>query len=258
MNTVNVRQGSREWHSARAGRVTASEVSKVLMDPKTETRSGYMAQIISEILTGEPNMEGFLNPYMDRGTAEEPAARDAYAVRENVWIDQVGFVIHPTIERAGSSPDGLIGTDGGVEIKVPKPSNHISYMIAGQLPKKYEPQVMFNLACTEREWYDFVSFDPSLPTRHQLFIKRVYRDEKRIKEINDAVLSFLGEVDDLIAKLDGMNPVIEQLRKAVEIEDGLGITDADIRAVDSAWNGDAEAAQIAAADNRMRELVGGE
>lgn len=249
MKIVQCTQGSQAWHANRAGRVTASEVYKVLMDPKTETRSGYMAQIISEILTGEPNMEGFCNPYMERGTAEEPAARDAYAVRNNVWIDQVGFVIHPTIARAGSSPDGLVGEDGGVEIKVPKPSNHIAYMIGGQLPKKYEPQVMFNLACTEREWYDFVSFDPGLPTRHQLFIKRVYRDEARIRDINEAVLSFLEEVDDLIAKLDSMNPLIEQLRKSVDIEAGLGITDDDI----PAW-----AKQIADADVRMQELLGGE
>lgn len=252
MKIVTVSQGSAEWLAARSGRVTASKVAAVLSFLKrggeSAERAAYRVQIAAEILTGQTAGDGFVNAFMQWGTENEPYARAAYEVRNDVYVDTVGFVIHPSIERAGGSPDGLVGDDGMVELKCPKTSTHIEYMLAGVVPPEYEPQVMFGLACTEREWCDFSSFDPRLPLRHQLFTVRVYRNEAHIKEINDAVLSFLGEVDGLIAKLDSMNPLIEQLRKSVEIDDGLGITDADI----PAW-----AKQIAAADARMQELMGG-
>jgi putative phage-type endonuclease len=262
MKIVTCIQGTAEWLAIRSGRVTASKVAAVLNFLKrggeSAERAAYRVQLAAEILTGQCAGEGFVSDYMRWGAENEPYARAAYEVRHDASVDTVGFVIHPTIERAGGSPDGLVGDDGMVELKCPKTSTHIEYMLAGVVPPEYEPQVMFGLACTERAWCDFSSFDSRLPLRHQLFTVRVYRDEARIKTIEDCVRDFLGEVDGLIAKLDGMNPLAEQLRASVDIEDGLGITDDDIRAVDGAWRGDAVAAQIAAADSRMRELVGGE
>lgn len=253
MKIVTCSQGSAEWLAVRSGRVTASKVAAVLNFRKDKKegaeRAAYRVQVAAEILTGSTLGEGFVNDFMRWGTEQEPDARDAYCVRHDVYVDTVGFVIHPAIERAGGSPDGLVGADGMVELKCPKTSMHIEYMLAGVVPPEYEPQVMFGLACTERAWCDFSSFDSRLPLRHQLFTVRVYRDEARIKEIEDGVRTFLDEVDALIAKLDGMNPLIEQLRQSVEIDPELGITDADI----PAW-----AKQIAAADVRMQELIGGE
>lgn len=252
MKIVTCSQGSAEWLVVRSGRVTASKVAAVLSFLKrggeSAERAAYRVQLAAEILTGQSAGDGFVNTFMQWGTENEPYARAAYEVRHDVYVDTVGFVIHPSIERAGGSPDGLVGDDGMVELKCPKTSTHIEYMLAGMVPPEYEPQVMFGLACTERSWCDFSSFDSRLPLRHQLFTVRVYRDEARIKEINDGVEAFLGEVDALIAKLDSVNPTAKQLHEAVEIDDGLGITDDDI----PAW-----AKQIAAADARMQELIGG-
>lgn len=238
---VHCNQLDAEWFAARCGKVTASDVAKVLSflvkgarkGGETAARAGYKASIIGEILTNEPDMDiGFTTGYMNRGNNEEPKAREVYQVVSDLEVRQVGFVLHPTIERAGASPDGLVvGASGMVEIKCPKSKTHIEYILNDSLPEEYEPQVMFELACTGLEWCDFVSYDSRMPARHRMFIKRVYRNEERIAEINAGVELFLSEAFDTIARMNGANPqpelVKEQLRKSVSLDDAL-LTDADI------------------------------
>jgi len=221
MPVVRCEQGSAEWFQVRAGKVTASEVADAISfltrkskngEAGTETaaRAKYKAQIVAETLSGAPDMEGYVSQCMRDGTENEPLARAAYEEMYDVLVDKIGFVTHPTIERAGASPDGFVGDDGGVEIKCPKTATHIAYMRAGNVPEEYEPQIMFNLACSGREWWDFVSFDGRLPRRHRMFVRRVFRDEARIKEIEDGVTQFLSEVDGVISELDRLNPEVEE------------------------------------------------
>lgn len=230
-------QGTIEWFSARCGRVTASEVANAISIAKTgknkggstEGRKTYLASIVAEILTGEPDMEGYITGSMNRGRDEEPLARAAYEVATDLDVSLVGFVLHPTIERAGCSPDALVGPDGLLEIKNPKTKNHIAYMLSGELPEEYEPQVMFSLACTEREWCDFVSYDSRMPPGLRIFCKRVYRNEERIREINEGVVQFLEEADDIIRRL---RPMVEEPapKVAEPVDPELGLTDADFPA----------------------------
>lgn len=232
---VHCRQGSIEWFEARCGRVTGSDVAQALAIAKigankggdTEARKGYKASIISELLTGEPDMEGYVTGPMNRGSDEEPLARAAYEVATDLDVKNIGFVIHPTIERAGSSPDGLVGTDGCLELKAPKSKTHIKYMLSGELPDEYEPQVMFELATTEREWCDFVSYDSRMPSGLQIFCKRIYRNEPRITEINNGVIRFLEEVDEVIYRLNKLRTEPPPPPKPQEIDPELGITDED-------------------------------
>jgi YqaJ-like viral recombinase domain len=240
---ISCSQGSQEWFEARAGRVTASNVADVLAflkrgDKKggeTAARASYKAQIVAETLSGSAILDGYLSSFMQHGTEMEPFARAAYEVRNNVSVDTVGFIVHPTIDRFGASPDGLIGKDGGIEIKAPKTATHIDYMLAGILPPEYEPQVMSNIDCAEREWWDFLSFDDRLPSRHQQFKVRTYRDEARIAQIDEGVRLFLQEVDDLIGELQRLNPEIAAL--PAEDYGDLGITGADILACDPHYQG---------------------
>lgn len=240
MNIIPCEQRSYEWFMARCGRVTGSEVSKTLSFLKrgekkgaeTEERAEYKASILAEIMTGEPDMEGFVSSYMKNGTAKEPLAIAEYESKNDVLVAPVGFVVHPTIERAGASPDGLVGDAGIVEVKCCQTKNHLRYRFAGQLPLEYEPQVMFELACTEREWCDFISFDDRLPRRHQLFIKRVFRDDKRIAEIEAGVRQFLSEVDEMIDNLEKLNQELTQAQRVFGKDtswiESEGITQDDI------------------------------
>jgi putative phage-type endonuclease len=205
-------QGSPEWHTARAGKVTASCIADVMAKIKTgeaAARRDYRATIVSEILTGTAQGSTYQSTEMLWGTEQEPFARSAYEVATGTLVDQVGFVLHPSIERAGMSPDGLVGSSGLVEIKAPKTATHLQYLLDGSVPAQYQPQMLFQMACAEAEYCDFVSFDPRLSPELQLFVVRFNRDEKRIKEMEAEVEKFLAEVDSMLARLNGLG-----LRKA--------------------------------------------
>lgn len=194
-------QGTPEWLSERAGKVTASMISAVLMKPETAGYRDYQAQLVAEILTGKPQGSDYTNAAMAFGTEMEPLARSAYEAETGFSVDEVGFCQHPTIERAGASPDGLVGNSGLVEIKCPKVATHLAYLIAGVVPATYKNQMMWQMSCSGRDWCDFASFRPDLPEHLQLFIIRFKRDPERIKELETAVVAFLDTVDKMINQL---------------------------------------------------------
>jgi putative phage-type endonuclease len=201
VKVLDLPQGSDEWKAARAGRVTASRIADVIATIKAgeaAARRDYRAQLVAEILTGTPQEDGYINAEMQHGIDTEPMARSAYELAKGSWVEQVGFVLHPQIERAGASPDGLVGKDGLVEIKCPKTATHLQYLVDGAVPTKYQPQMLWQMACTERAFCDFVSFDPRLPEEMQLFVARLKRDDKRIKELEGAVGAFLADVDKML------------------------------------------------------------
>ena len=196
-------QGSDEWFEARIGKVTASRVADVLAKTKTgysTTRDNYMAQLVCERLTGQKG-ESFSNAAMQWGTETEPLARISYEVAQNVLVDEVGFVPHPSIIMAGASPDGLVGDDGLLEIKCPNTATHIETLLSQTVPGKYNTQMQFQMACTGRSWCDFVSFDNRLPAELQLFVKRVPRDNMYIRLMEEEIVKFLNELDIKIAQL---------------------------------------------------------
>ena len=201
MKVIDAVQGTPEWLAARAGRVTASMISAVLMKPETAGFRDYQAQLVAEILTGKPQGSDYTNVHMQFGTETEPLARSAYEAETGFSVDEVGLCIHPTIERAGASPDGLVGNSGEVEIKCPKVSTHLAYLLAGVVPSGYKNQMMWQMACTGRDWCDFVSFRPDLPEHLQLFIVRFKRDPARILELETAVVAFLDTVDKMLSQL---------------------------------------------------------
>ncbi len=201
--TEELIQGTDEWHQARLGKVTASRISDMLARTKSgwgAGRKNYMAELIAERLTGQ-KAEGFQNAAMDRGNEVEPQARAAYTFFTDNKVTEVGLALHPTIEMAAASPDGLVGDDGGVEIKCPNTATHIDTMLGGSIKKIYRDQMMFQMACTGRQWVDFVSFDPRLPGDQSLFITRIERDDEQIAEVNEQVVAFLAELDEKLARL---------------------------------------------------------
>ena len=197
-------QGSPEWKAERCGKVTASRVGDATARTKTgwgSSRDNYMAELIVERLTGQP-VEQYTNAAMAWGTQTEPEARSAYAFHAGVNVEEVGFVAHPTVQMSGGSPDGFVGTDGLVEFKCPQTATHIATLLGAEIDLKYIKQMQWCLACTERNWCDFVSYDPRLPLAMQLHIRRVHRDEKMIAQLEKEVTEFLTE---LAAKVDILN-----------------------------------------------------
>ena len=199
-----VEQGTPEWFAARLGNVTASRVADVIAKTKSgyaASRENYMAQLICERMTGTV-AESYTNAAMQWGTETEPLARAAYESLADVLVDEIGYIAHPTIERAGASPDGLIGVFGLLEIKCPNTATHIDTLISEQVPTKYITQMQWQMSCTGRIWADFVSFDPRLPSGLQMFVKRVEFDAEYVAMLKEEVIKFLAELDAKISKLN--------------------------------------------------------
>jgi putative phage-type endonuclease len=196
-------QGSPEWFEIRLGKVTASRIADVTARTKTgwgASRGNYMAELLVERLTGRA-AESYTNAAMQWGTDQEPFARTAYELMKDCDVVQIGFAAHPTIAMAGASPDGLIGETGLTEFKCPNTSTHVDTLLGDSIDGKYVKQCQWQLACTGRQWCDFVSFDPRLPASMQLFVRRVTRDDAMIAALEKDVREFLAELDGKIADL---------------------------------------------------------
>lgn len=190
-------QGTPEWFAARCGKVTASRVADVIAKTKTgysASRANYLAELLCERLTGV-SAPGFANDAMRWGTEQEPFARQAYEQRLSASVYEVGFIDHPEIAMSGASPDGYVEAAGLIEIKCPNTATHLDTLLGGSVPGKYVTQIQWQLACTGREWCDFVSFDPRLPGEMQLYIQRVPRDVSMILELETEVSAFIRELD---------------------------------------------------------------
>jgi putative phage-type endonuclease len=197
-------QRSPEWFAARLGKVTASKIADVIAKTKTgysASRENYMAQLVCERMTGMQG-EMYSNAAMQWGTDQEPLARAAYETVKNILVNETGFVIHPNISEAGASPDGLVGDDGLIEIKAPQTNTHIETILSNKVPSKYITQMQWQMACTQRQWCDFVSFDPRMPEGLQLFIKRVDFDSIYVKMLEIEVREFLDELETKIKNLN--------------------------------------------------------
>lgn len=201
-----IEQGTKAWLAMRGGCVGASRIIDVMAkskDGEAATRKNYKAQLIAERLTGQAQ-ESFTSDAMKRGTEIEPVARAMYEVKTGNFVDQVGFIIHPDIAYAGASPDGLIDSDGLVEIKCPNTATHIEYLKERKPPRNYMLQMQWQMECTGRKWCDWVSYDDRLPERLQMMIVRVERDQEMIDKIKVEVIKFLEEIDESIKQLDAI------------------------------------------------------
>lgn len=201
-------QRTEEWRQARLGCLGASQVADALARTKTgwgASRANLMSDLIVERLTGIPT-DGYVSPAMQYGIANEADARATYEFYRSSTVEEVGFILHPRIPMTGASPDGIVGSDGLVEFKVPNSATHLETLLGGGIPGKYVMQMQWQMACTERAWCDWVSFDPRMPEQHRLYVKRCNRDGHMIADLEKQVAEFLAEVDEKIARLGPSTP----------------------------------------------------
>jgi len=200
-------QGSPEWMALRVGKIGGSRVADLL----TAGRSGaesltsrkYKNELIRERLTGR-KLDTYKTPAMQRGIDLEPMARAWYEVHYNTFVDQVAIVLHPTVVGGQCSPDGIVeATNSLIEIKIPNPENHLDNILTeGKQLEQYYDQVMWQLACMpEKEFCDLVSFDPEMPDHLKGYVKRIYRDDEYIKNMEDKVTLFLQEIETIVNNL---------------------------------------------------------
>lgn len=197
-------QSDREaWLAARVGCLSASKMGDMLARTQKgwgASRANYAAQLVCERLTGEPT-ESYTNAAMQWGLDKEPEARAAYEFRIDQRTAPAAWVRHPSLDWSGASPDGFVGGDGLVEFKCPNTATHIETMLGAGIPEKYRWQMQWQMACTGREWCDFVSYDPRLPENMRFYIRRFERETETVAMLEREAAVFLGEIADTIGAL---------------------------------------------------------
>lgn len=204
------------WRLERAGYVTASRFCDVMAFGKSgqplKARHDYLAEIVTERLTGEPHSI-ILAQALGWGNDVEPYGKTAYEIATGSIIKDVGMVKHPSLPWVAATPDGVVGEDGGFESKCPANSMvHLMTWLDG-MPKEHMAQVQGAMWVTERAWWDFVSFDPRMPPHLRLYKQRIARDEVYIAELEKQVRNFLAEVSGMLGRL-AMLGLTEMMRAA--------------------------------------------
>lgn len=193
---VEALAGTNQWHAARRGCLTASRMADaiaVLKNGKpSEARRKLMFDLLAERMSGVA-VEHYVTPAMEWGIAHQADATAAYEAETGELVGPEVFVLHPSIDWFGATPDGIIGSDGLIEIKCPTTPKHLAWVMAGEVPDEHKPQMLAQLACTGRQWVDFVSFDPRV-RKPQLFIRRFEPDRAEVERIEAGAREFLDEL----------------------------------------------------------------
>jgi hypothetical protein len=210
---IEAEQRSPEWFAARAGRLTGSVAADIAATLKgggePASRRDLRTRLVLERLCGRPLEDEYENFDMRRGRELEPLALAAYEVETGNLVSQTGFLSHNEL-LIGCSLDGHVGDfDGIVELKAPRPANHLKYIKAGVLPPEHRYQIVHNLFVTGAAWADFCSFSPDFPEPLRLFRRRVTRDEKEIAAYELLVRMFLGEVQREYDEIETLAAVVE-------------------------------------------------
>ena len=187
----NLEQGSEEWLMARSGIPTASNFKKIISSTGKASTSakGYMNELLAEFVAGKTYaMEP--TEWMQRGTELEEEARTAYSFITDNEVQEVGLIYQDESRLVSCSPDGLIGEDGGLEIKCPKHSTHVGYLLGGEVPAEHFVQVQGCLYVTGRKWWDFMSYHPDFDP----LIVRVERDEKFMGSLSVELARFVDKM----------------------------------------------------------------
>lgn len=203
------RQYSDEWDALRIGIPTSSGFEKILTPlgktAKTETWKNYAHGIIAEKILGR-RMDTFMSPWMERGQMIEQDAIGQYELMRDVDTQVIGFVTDD-LNTMGCSPDRLVGEDGLLEIKCPKPNTQVGYLIGHEKTinfenrnicisweREYYPQLQGQLFITGRQWVDIMAYHPEFPPA----ILRVPRDEEYIDLLKVGLDNFVTYMEDKI------------------------------------------------------------
>lgn len=198
-------QGSESWFKARMGKITASKLSDLMKKTKygeSTYKTRLRMELAIERITGKSASDNFMNQAMKNGVEREPDARLLFEAITGKEVALCGSFDHPEVVNTSASPDGLIrGENAVLELKCPTHVTHAKNLLSDKMPKNYEYQVQWQIACTESEYAYFASYHPDFPPELRLKYIRVEKDDKLIAEIEKEVREFDAEVEDLITKI---------------------------------------------------------
>ena len=172
-------QGSEEWFMSRLGIATASMFASIMtLKQMKRAKTDYIYLLAAEAITQREQQERFENRHTERGNRLEPEAIALYEFDYDVDVMSCGLC-KPAIESMyGCSPDGLISSNGGLEVKSPELKKHLQYISENALPDEYKPQVYGSLFVTDRDYWDFMSYNVD----YRPFYFRTTKDDEHYKK----------------------------------------------------------------------------
>lgn len=194
-----IEQGTPEWFQARIGIPTASRFDEIITSKGdlSKQRQKYLYELAGESIT-KTSEASYYGKYMQQGNEREPEARDYLIAFHDLDIEETGLCYYDERKDRGCSPDGLIvDKSEGLEIKCPKLSTHVEYLLEGKLPTKYFVQVQGSLYITGFDRWHFVSYYPDMDPLHIV----VERDEIWIAKLDKALNDFTADLKEIISKL---------------------------------------------------------
>ena len=206
-------QLSDEWFAFRAGKFSSSTVGDIMKTGRggkpSTMRANAITRLALERLTGTKDSNGYNGGAMQRGTELEPEARAHYSFTNGVPVLEIGCVSHDVWPIAICSPDGLVNSDGLVEIKCPEtmPRHYAALNGDGQNVKEYHWQVQHQLFVTGRKWCDLVSYDPRFPEELKMATIRVMPDAEAQQELKLAINLANREVEEQLQRLKDLQKV---------------------------------------------------
>lgn len=203
-------QRTEDWRLDRCGYITASSAYKLMAGKTTAEYQNYLAQIVSERLTGVPS-ESFTNSAMEWGVETEELARVSYELSTGFNVEQVGFI--KLDDMIGASPDGLVGDDGLIEIKCPNTSTHLATLLEDKIDKKYIYQMQLQMYVTGREWCDFVSYDPRLTGKAQMKVINVVRNQATIEALIAEAKLLNSRANEMLKEIEDINDSVVKPKK---------------------------------------------
>lgn len=201
-----MKQRSQEWLDIRKEKPTASQFG-ILMAPRGlgQTAITYAEQLVSDSMQNYFE-DIFQTQAMRDGIENEPVAIDKYEKKNLEIVKEVGF-IQIKIDKyenefVGCSPDGLVGKEGGVEIKCPGTKKHIKNLISDVCPKEYYDQIQGCMFVTNRKWWDLVSYNPMFKPKYQLKVIRIEADIVWQEKFTERLHEFIKIKQNIKSKLN--------------------------------------------------------
>ena len=204
-SNIELIQGSEEWFAARIGKITASRLGDIMRKTKWG-ESTYKAKVRLELaierITGKSASSVVMNRAMLDGVEREPDARKLFEAITGKEVALCGSFDHPDIVNTSASPDGLLRDENAVlELKCPTHVTHAKNLMSDKMPKNYEYQVQWQIACTESDFAYFASYHPDFGKDLRLKYVKVERDDSVIKSLEEEIRAFDISIEDLIIKI---------------------------------------------------------
>jgi hypothetical protein len=201
----DIQQLTPEWDAIRSGKLTAS-IASTLITPtgKPSTRyKGEIARIIAEAAGWQEPGSIPQTYWMERGVEVEPQARGWYTIESGKLTKECGFIDDDT-GLFGFSPDGLVQDDDehngyyALELKCPKPSTHVQWMLDGGVPGQHLAQCHFGMIILDAHKGCFMSYHPEA----EALISYISRNEYT-QVFESQMVVFLDEFNSSFQKVIG-------------------------------------------------------